>query len=223
MLWFVEAGCLYAVVEGGSEKSIIIEFPPTFSSSSAPIRLPEKGDAECWCTGDADEMALDGCESPRTGDVLCSLEAALGMFVSDALRMSRPPIPCFCLNFSSHDGLLILVSASLKGRAYMRACSWISESDTCRPLCCSLRNQLANVLSMSGILPLAFLMGELLRSSGFSHLSLRLRTLDTVLLSWLANNDLPCLARIFKMIASWFSSCSPPLYSKKGANFRLLH
>lgn len=112
------------------------------------------------------------------------------MFVSDARRISRPPIPCFCLNFSSHDGLLILVSASLKGRAYMRACSWISESDTCRPLCCSLRNQLASVLSMSGILPLAFLIGALLRSSGFSHLSLRLRTLDTVLfsrqLSWFA-------------------------------------
>lgn len=34
---------------------------------------------------------------------------------------------------------------------------------------------------MSGIFPLTFLMGELLRSSGLSHLSLRLRTLDTVL------------------------------------------
>lgn len=127
-------------------------------------------------------MALEGCELARMGDVVDNLDAAaLGMFVSEALLVSRPPMPCFCLNFSSQEGLLILVSASLKGRAYMRACSWISESDTCLPLCCSLRSQFASVLSISGILPLVFLIGELLRSSGLSHLSLRLSTFDTVL------------------------------------------
>lgn len=39
---------------------------------------------------------------------------------------------------------------------------------------------------MSGILPLVFLIGELLRSSGLSHLSFRLRTLETVLRDKLA-------------------------------------
>lgn len=185
VLWFVEANLNVdpAAVDGGSEKSIIMPPLPTLSFSSSPAsRGPaEKGDAECWCTGEPGEMALEGCEFARTGEVADNFPAALGMFVSEARLRRRPPIPCFCLNFSSHDGLLILVSASLKGRAYMRACSWISESDTWRPLCCSFRSQLASVLSISGILPLAFLIGELLRSSGLSHLSLRLRTLDTVL------------------------------------------
>jgi hypothetical protein len=184
LLWFVE-GYLNvgpAVLDDGAEKSIIIPLLPLSLSSSPPTRGPaEKGETEWFATGEAEEMELVGCEFASVGDVVDSFPTALGMFVSEALLIKRPPMPCFCLNFSSHEGLLIFVSASLNGRAYIRACSCISASDTRRPLCCSLRSQLASVLSMSGILPLLFLIGELLRSSGLSHLSLRLRTLDTVL------------------------------------------
>lgn len=80
---------------------------------------------------------------------------------------------------------------------------------------------------MSGILPLVFLMGELLRSSGLSHLSLRLRTLDTVL-----GNVLVLDTR--SMIQSGpqglgVKSClatslhSPPFHTKHSADLRLLH
>jgi hypothetical protein len=111
-------------------------------------------------------------------------ELLVEIFVSEALRSNfPPPIPFFCLNFSSQLVLFALTWLSLLPTVAAKnlAFSLIAASVSGMPCFCEFRTQLANARSMSGNLPFALFTGDKLRSSGNRYFSFCRKTFETVL------------------------------------------
>jgi hypothetical protein len=126
-----------------------------------PLGVP---DAECPAESGPKELLLESC-------------------VSEARLVSLPPpIPFFCLNFSSQLVLLALLWSPFPTVAAKNlAFSLIAASVRGIPCFWEFRTQFASARSISGNFPLARFTGDKLRSSGKRYFSFCRKTFDTVL------------------------------------------
>ena len=121
---------------------------------------PESASFESGC---ADEVAGDDCPAGEAGEIpfgVCDAEingesvsrrwALSGMAVSEARRTNFPgPTPCFCLNFSSQEDVIIFNAFSWPAQKTF-ALSSIWESVMICPFFCIPFTQTARARSISG-------------------------------------------------------------------------
>lgn len=177
-----ECGCLYPLLA----KLILNPIGPSLSSALPLVAEETRGESRP--TGDVGEIPPGVCEVDTVGDSVSNRSRLVlsGIAVSEALRISLPgAMPCFCLNFSIQDAVIVFSGMSDPVQNTL-AFSSISWSFTTTPFFCWPLTQFARARSMSGDdLPLVFFTGEALRSSWFKYWSFLRKTLDTVLWTWL--------------------------------------
>jgi hypothetical protein len=168
-------------------------YPPPWPNSKYPFRLSDlrsssllvadNGEGEGKPLGEVGEIPLGVCDADPPAESGLS-EPLSEMLVSEALRVSlAPPMPFFCLNFSSQLVLFVFRWLSLLPTVVAKnlAFSLIAASVKGWPCFCMFLTQFERALSISGNFPLARFTGERLRSSGKRYFSLWRRTLETVL------------------------------------------